>query len=198
MREQATEYMDWVSSNYEYLKRKMRAYCLNKKVEFDEDIFSDTILKIFEKIEKNGMQDNTPKGLENYFFMSFKTNLARDKQYSRNTKKDSNISDDIEDVYESWYNATHSSPEEKIKKDLWNDYATLYLVNEADKNFDEEHSYLFRMKTFLPHMTYSKLTKLTGKRNVRQKVVDVRNYLRENVDKQDILRQFYDKYGNLL
>ena len=50
----------------------------------------------------------------------------------------------------------------------------------------------------MPKMTYSKLAKMTGKKNVRQKVVDVKNYLRDNVNKDDVIKQFFEKYGNLL
>lgn len=197
-RQAAENYLKWFNENYIYLKTKMTSYCTDRGYDFDEDVFSDTMLKMYEKILKSGIQDPSEKGMENYFFISFKTNIIREKQYSRNTRRDNNVCDELEDLYEKWYNEEMRTPEEKVKKDLWVDYATIYLMDIVQKNFDEEHSYLFRMKTFLPHMTYSKLSKLSGKRNVRQKVVDVRNYLRENVDKLDVLKQFYNKYGNLL
>ena len=194
----ASNYLQWFNNNYDYLKKKMVGYTTDRGVAFDEDVFSDTMLKMYEKILKSGLVDPITKGMENYFFISFKTNVLREKQYSRNIRKDDNLNDELENLYEEWYNATMRTPEEKVKKDLWTDYATIYLMDVVEKNFDEEHSYLFRMKTFMPKMTYSKLAKMTGKKNVRQKVVDVKNYLRDNVNKDDVIKQFFEKYGNLL
>ena len=46
------KFMTWVNDNYEDIKSKLYAYCNNQKKTFDEDIFQDTIIKIYDKIER--------------------------------------------------------------------------------------------------------------------------------------------------
>lgn len=63
------------------------------------------------------MNDSSPKGMEDYFFRPFKQNTQREKQYSRVTKKDSNITD-IAGIYESYYNNNNTTALKKVQKDL--------------------------------------------------------------------------------
>lgn len=196
--EVADKYLEWLGESYEAQKAKLQAFCLSSGLTWDEDVFSDTTIKVYDKILKSGMDDPTPSGFDKYLFKSFKTNIIRERQYARNARNDDNYEGEVDDAYEEWYNRENTSEEEKLKKDLWIDYATLYLINKVEEAFDDEHSYLFRLKSFLPKMTYKKLRKDTELKNVRQKVVDVRNWLKDNVTKDEIKKAFNDKYGNLL
>lgn len=47
-------------------------------------------------------------------------------------------------------------------------------------------------------MTYAQLSEKTGIKGCRQKVVDVKNWLKENVTTKEIKDEFEDIYGNLL
>ena len=80
--------------------------------------------------------------------------------------------------------------------DLKKDFYTLYLLHKVEDNFDAEHFYLFRMKTFT-NMTYAQLAYKTGMKGVRQKVVDVKNWLKQNVKQEDIRKEFQEIYGDL-
>lgn len=193
-------FLKHINNNYQLLKNKYRKFCLEKLYEWDEDVFSDTILKCYDAIQRKGqMEDTTPQGIENYFFRSFKQNIQREKQYCRVSKRDLNIkSDSINDLYEDWYNDNNDSSMNKIKKDLFKDFSILYLMHKVEDNFTPEEFYLFQLKTLIPQMTYKKLQEKTRCNSCRQKVVNVKNWLKENVPKEEVMRAFQTMYGNLL
>ena len=128
-------------------------------------------------------------------FISFKTNTVREKQYARNQKRDGNIIN-ISGAYEAYLNSTITQ-EEKLKSDLYKDFATLYLLHKAEQKFDEESFYLFKIKTF-EKITYKQLQEKTGIKGVRQKVVAIKNWLRENISKEEVNKAFNELYGDLL
>lgn len=196
--EVADIYMSWLSDNYEAQKRKLSAFCMNSGVTFDEDVYSDTALKVYEKICNEGSADPTPTGFENYLFKSFRNNIIREKQYARIARMDDNYFDVIDVIYDDYANKEKETETEKLKNDLWKDYATLYLMNKVEENFDAEHSYIFRLKTFLPKMTYRKLREETNLKNIRQKYIDVKRWLKDNITKDEIKNAFEEKYGDLL
>lgn len=195
-----TLFINYINDHYQTLKNKYRRFCIEKQYDWDEDIFSDTILSCYTAIEKKGsLNDKTSQGIENYFFRSFKQNLQREKQYCRVSKRDMNYnSDNINDVYEEWYNENNSPAKTKLLNDLWKDFATLYILTKVEDNFDAEHFRLFRLKYLVPSMTYKKLQEKTQAKKCRQKVVDVKNWIRDNVSKQEIKKVFTLMYGDLI
>jgi hypothetical protein len=196
MIEQANKYLKWINQNYDKQKSKLQSFCADKKYDWDEDIFCDTYLKIYEKILKNGIKDDSDSGFDNYTFMSFKINMLRDKQYARNQKRDNNIVN-LTGAYSEYLDSLLTQ-EEKLKSDLYKDFACLYLMNKVEENFDNEHFYLFRLKVFDKTMTYRKLSDSTGIKGCRQKVVDCKNWLKQNVKQEDIRKEFDNIYGEIL
>lgn len=193
--QQAEKFLQWLNNNYTSQKQKLQAFCNDKKYKFDDDIFSDTYLKIYEKILKDGIIDYTDKGFENYLFMAFKQNLHRDKLYARNLKRDDNVSNIS--LLNELYQNSKLTQEEKLKSDLFKDFSVLYLMHRVEDNFDAEHFYLFRLKTFT-NLTYKQLYEHTGIKGARQKVVAVKNWLKENVTKEEIDKAFNVLYGDIL
>lgn len=192
----ATKFINYINDHYSELLNRFKAFCNDKKYKFDIDIFQDTIIKCYTLIEKQGyLKDTSDKGIENYFFMSFKQNLQREKQYARNQKRDSNITD-VDATYEDFANKNKLTTNDKLLSDLYKDFATLYLIMQVEANFDEEHFYLFKLKTFT-NMTYAQLAKKTNAKGIRQKVVAVKNWLKENVTKEEIKKAFELEYGDL-
>ncbi len=192
-------FINYINDHYQELKSKYRKFCKEKDYQWDEDIFSDTILSCYTAIErKGGLDDTTNQGIENYFFRSFKTNLQREKQYCRVSKRDLNYnSDNIFSLYEEWYNENNSPERIKLLSDLWCDFATLYILTKVEDNFDSEHFLLFRLK-YLSKLTYKKLQEKTKAKKCRQKVVNVRAWIRENVTKDEIKKAFEKMYGDLI
>ena len=198
--EDKTRFINYINDHYNQLKLKYRRFCTEKQYDWDEDIFSDTILNCYNAIEKKGkLNDTSNQGIENYFFRSFKQNLQREKQYCRVSKRDLNYnSENINEVYEEWYNENNSLARVKLLNDLWKDFATLYILTRVEDNFDAEHFRLFRLKYLIPQMTYKKLQEKTQAKKCRQKVVDVKNWVKDNVTKQEIKKVFTLMYGDLI
>lgn len=191
---QAKRFLEWVNKNYEEQKSKLKAFCNDKKMEWDEDTFCDTYMKIYEKILKTPLKDDSDKGFDGYMFMSFKINTIRSKQYARNCKRDMNV--DVDAANEDFSNKNKLTTNDKLLNDLYKDFATLYLMSEVENHFDTEHFHLFKLKTFTS-MTYAQLAKKTNMKGVRQKVVAVKTWLKENVKKEDIKKAFELEYGDL-
>ena len=192
----AEKFINTVNDNYETIKKELQSYCDSVGEKFDEDIFQDTIIKCYTLIDKNGeMKDSSYQGCKNFMFQAFKRNLKREQQYARNQKRDANVTN-LSKHNEVYLNSKLTS-EEKLKSDLYKDFATLYLLKQVEEHFDGEHFYLFRLKTFT-NMTYAQLAEKTGIKGCRQKVVDVKNWLKDNVKQQDIKDEFDEIYGDLL
>ena len=193
----AKRFINYINGHYQELYNRFQAFCNDKNYTFDPDIFQDTILKCYQLIDKQGyMKDTTDKGIENYFFMSFKQNLQRESQYARNMKRDNNIVN-LQGANEVYLNSLLTE-QEKLKSDLYKDFAALYLLKQVEDNFDSEHFYLFRLKVFDKTMTYRKLSDSTGIKGCRQKVVDCKNWLKQNVKQEDIRKEFDNIYGEIL
>ena len=192
----ADKFINTVNDNYEIIKKELQSYCDSVGQTFDEDIFQDTILKCYALIDKQGtMKDPSLQGCKNFMFQSFKRNLKREQQYARNQKRDGNIID-IGKYNEIYLNSKLTS-EEKLKSDLRKDFFTLYLLQKVEENFDSEHFYLFRLKTFT-NLTYAELAEKTKFKGCRQKVVNVKNWLKENVSKEEIEKAFEETYGDII
>lgn len=192
-------FIDYISDHYNQLYYKYRQFCKEKDYQWDEDIFQDTIVNCYSAITKKGkLQDTSNQGIENYFFKSFKMNLMREKQYARNQKRDLNVeADDVDVMYEEWTNNNKEDARTKIVSDMWKDFSCLYIMMLVEDNWDDEHFYLFRLK-HLCNMTYKQLTDKTGIKGVRQKILDVKQWLKDNLTKEEINKAFQLAYGDLL
>ena len=191
------KFIHHINDNYDRLKNTALIMFNNskKQIEFSEDIFNDTIIKCYELLErKKSMKDETPKGMDNYFLKSLYLNTMMEKRYAYIKKRTNNV--DVNDVLSSRDNGD-SLVQSKLISDLKTDYSVLYIMMKVEEQFDDEHFYLFRLKTFT-NMTYAQLAEKTGIKGCRQKVVDVKNWLKDNVKQQDIKDEFDEIYGDLL
>ena len=172
------------------MKRKMKAYCTITQQEWDEDVFSDTLVKCYDTIKKQGhLNDTSLTGVANYLFKSFITNIKRDKLYAREKKRDSN--ENLTEAYENYLEKTHLTTDEKILSDTKKDFTVLYILLKAKENFDDESFHLFQMK-MLGNLTYKQLQERTSSRAIRQKVSSVKRWLKDNISKEEIDKAFDD------
>lgn len=198
MEETVSKFDAYFASNYNKIRQSMERYSSAKLNGFDEDIFQETYLKVREKIEKEGIADDSDSGLLNYFFKAFKTNMLREGQYARNKKVDDNIAqENLLEIYESWYDKNNISSKEKLLSDLRKDFYTLKIAEVVELNFDAEHFYLWRLKVFLGY-TYKQLAEKTKIPSVRNKVLEVYDYLRQNVKKEDLERAFNEAFSEII
>ena len=192
-------FLDWAGAHYLEQRDKMERFCSNKDYRFDEDVFSDTIVKVYDRVRRFPLKDMSDKGIEDYVFKAFKQNLKRESEYCRNSRRDWNVRDEeIEGLYEKWCNDTRKEEREKLMSDLWKDFAALYLIAKVEDNFDEEHFHLFKIKTLSRHMSYDKLRKVTHVKKCRQKVAEVYQWLKENVKREEVEQAFQIMYNDIL
>lgn len=193
-------FLNYVNDNYIGIQTKLKMLCGRNKQRFDEDIFHDAILRCYKCIEKKGgMNDSSPSGIEGYLIRSYFNLVKEIKRSAMNAKRDMNItSDNISNIYEDWYNSNNLDARSKIVNDLFKDFSILYIMMVVEQNFDNEHFYLFKLKTLIKDMTYKKLTEKTKLKAVRQKVVEVKRFIQANVTKDEIRKAFYDIYGDIL
>lgn len=189
------EYLKWIGENYDYQKTKLQKWCSNSKYKWDDDVFSDTIVKVHDYIEKHGLRDGTPTGFDNYLFISFKNNIKREREYSRN--KNRVELPELSKCYEEYYNEYNDSATVKIMRDLKEDFNALFILRLVEDNFDSEHVYCFKLK-FLYKLTYRQLQEKTKIKNSRQKVIDVLHWLRQHVSKEQLDAAFEQFKGNIL
>lgn len=176
----------------------MEAFANSKLDKFDEDIFHDTYLKVREKLEKDGIEDTSELGLLNYFFKAFKQNTLREKDYARNKKEDLNYDQDsIPTAYENWCEKQNISAKEKLIHDLYEDFAVLYILTKVEEVFDAETFFAFRLKTLMGY-TYKQLADKTNIPSVRNKVIEVFQWLRENVTKDEVKKAFNENFSDLI
>lgn len=194
------KFLDHIGKNYESVKTKLKMLCARNKQKFSEDSYHDVVIKCHQAIKKKGkLNDTSPYGIESYLIRSYFNHEVDLKRVANVAKRDLNYnSDNINQLHEHWYNSNHTNEKEKIKTDLWKDFSTLYIMMVVERHFDQEHFYLFRLKELVPNMTYKKLRETTHLTGVRQKVIQVRNWLQENLTRDEVNKAFQQLYGDLL
>lgn len=166
-----------------------------KKIEFSEDIFNDTIIKCYELLEKKkSMKDESPKGMDNYFLKSLYLNTMMEKRYAYVKKRSHDI--DVNSVLSSRDNGD-SQVQSKLVKDLKTDFSVLYIMMQVEEHFDQQHFYLYRLKT-LCEMTYKDICNKTQIKGARNMIIEVRTWIQNNIKKEDIDKAFYETYGDLI
>lgn len=188
----ADKWLNVISDNYEYIKEGFRMSCQKEMTDFDEDIFHDTILNCYKSIQTRGLTDLTEQGMKNYLFKSFKMNIKRESVYARNSKRDSMDSDALNEYLDKIDGTTDTN--EKIRRQLLNDYSVVYILHRVEDNFDSVSFYCFRLKWLMPGMTYERLRQITKVKDCKKRCIDIMKWLRENVNKEDILTEFDKEY----
>lgn len=193
-------FLDYINNHYQDIITKLKILCGQRHQVFDEDTYHESILRCHKAITKKGkLNDPTPYGIESYLIRSYFNLVIEIKRSCSHRKKDLNYnSDNIGTLYEDYYNSNFTDARQKVVSDMFKDFSVLYIMMLVEKNFDQEHFYLFKMKELMPDMTYKKLSEKTNMKAVRQKVVTVKNWLKENVTKDEIRKSFFEIYGDLI
>ena len=193
-------FLDYINNHYQDIIAKLKILCGQRHQTFDEDTYHESILRCHKAITKKGkLNDPTPYGIESYLIRSYFNLVIEIKRSCSHRKKDLNYnSDNIGGLYEDYYNTNFTDARQKVVSDMFKDFSVLYIMMLVEKNFDQEHFYLFKMKELIPDMTYKKLSEKTQMKAVRQKVVTVKNWLKENVSKDMIKEEFFSIYGDII
>ena len=189
--EQSSRFLKFANEHYDDYKKKWAKYLYDRQVDFDEDVFSETVLKVYDYIKTNGIKDDSDSGLANYWFKSFNTNIKREKQYSRNVNRDKNI-----DATEELSKEMNGEDELKLKirRHVYEDWSIVYILRLVEDNFDSISFHCFRLYYILDKMTYSKLREITKVPDSKKRVVTIKNWLKDNLTKQQMEKEFSKYY----
>lgn len=167
---------------------KLQKYCSNKSITFDEDILSDTVLRVAEKILAKGIADPTTNGFENFFFMSFKNNIMRERQYARNAKRV-----EVSDIWSAVKDVSGEDTINKIELDVQKDFSAVYLLKKVESKYGPAFAHLFTQKYFLGETYKEMRQKHPDIPKLREKLLEAKKWLQETTTKEEI-RNALDEY----
>lgn len=152
-------FLEYVGEHYEESKKKWSARLKKQGLQFSEDIYNDTILKVYETLNKHEVEDNQ---IEGFWYKAFLLNTKRDTKYSYH-KKD----DDI-DVIE-------------LLSDVPDDGPPILLdeISEGIKSIDEIDKHIFLIY-YLTDFTYSQLEELTGIKGIKYRLKKIVKQIKGN------------------
>ena len=185
----ADKWIQYIGTIYEEYRMKYFKMAIDLNYNVNEDMLNDTIIACYNSIARNNLSDTTEQGMRNYLFRAFKVNLNAISNYDK--RKD--VVDDLTalaEQYETQGEATYN----KIKKQLFDDYSVIYLLNKVEDNFDTITFNVFRLRTMLEKCTYQKLRDITKVRDCKKRVVKVMKWVRNNITKKEILTNFKKTY----
>ena len=200
MENDATIFLNYVNNNYDKVGGTLKLLSAQRKMKYSEDAFHESILRCHKAIEKKGfLKDKSPYGITSYLIRSYFNLINEEKRSAKVKKRDQNYnSDNIGGLYEDYYNSNFTDARQKVVSDLFKDFSVLYIMMVVEENFDNESFYLFKLKELCKDMTYKKLSEKTGLKAVRQKVVTVKKWVQQNISKEDIRKEFYLIYGDII
>lgn len=190
-----TAYFSCINQNYNNLRQICKDVCVRNKEKYSEDTVNDTVIQIHKIIIKKGqLDDMSCNGIMRYFVRSYVNNLRCEKRYAYHKKRDYNIT---QEEFNERYEQSLSSKKDKIIKDLLEDFSVLYIMKLVELNFDSEHFYLYRLKT-LCGKTYKQIHDETQIKKSRDKILEVSNWVKQNLTRDDIKKEFFEIYGDLI
>lgn len=156
----------------EFLEMSGRLHTVNKEKwakllgSIDEDIYNDTILKVYDSILKGA---DTEGDLNGYWFKAYKNNLNRNKDYSHHKNKE-----DIDP-----FDVLKEKEYEENNINLYYSTISTILLKVKDK-FDRKSFEVFRMY-LLCNMSYDKLNELTGMSDCKERITKIRKWLNDKI-----------------
>lgn len=158
MQKEADDFMTTAGLLYEGNRKKWRSILKNKGIEFNEDIYNDSILKTYDAILKKEVGSD----YMGYWYKTFLNNSKRDLKYSYHNR------DDSVDVIE--YLKEFPYEEYKDKTDTIIEVLKMVRDSSTPKGF-----HLFLMYYMIPEMTYDELKKITGISDVKGIIMRIKD-----------------------
>lgn len=190
-----TAYFTCISQNYNNLKQVCKDVCKRNKEQYSEDALNDTVIKVHKIIQKKGkLDDMSDNGIMRYFVRSYVNNLRMEKRYAYHKKRDYNIT---QEEFNDRYEQSLSSKRDKIIKDLLEDFSVLYIMKLVELNFPPEQLYLYKLK-MICNKTYKQIHDETRIKKSRDKIIEVNKWVKQNLTRDVIKKEFYSIYADLL
>lgn len=188
-------YFTCLNKNYNNLKQVCKDVCKRNKEQYSEDSLNDTVIQIHKIIQKKGkLDDMSDNGIMRYFVRSYVNNLRMEKRYAYHKKRDYNIT---QDEFNDRYEQSLSSKRDKIIKDLLEDFSVLYIMKLVELNFPPEQLYLYKLK-MICNKTYKQIHDETRIKKSRDKIIEVNKWVKQNLTRDVIKKEFFDIYGDLI
>ena len=188
-------YFKCISKNYNSLKQVCNDVCKRNKEQYSEDALNDTVIQIHKIIQKKGkLDDMSDNGIMRYFVRSYVNNLRMEKRYAYHKKRDYNIT---QEEFNDRYEQSLSSKRDKIIKDLLEDFSVLYIMKLVELNFPPEQLYLYKLK-MICNKTYKQIHDETKIKKSRDKIIEVNKWVKHNLTRDVIKKEFFDIYGDLI
>ena len=188
-KERADQFLKDISPKLKEYEYKWRTYFKEISLSFDIDVLNETVIKCYDTISRLGLKEGQKESL-NYLFKAFKMNSIRELQYARNKNRE-----EVEDVgllHEQFMNSQKSA-DYKIVYDLWTEFQFNYITRQVELYFDKSAFYLFKLKYIL-QLEDDKIRKKSRNQNWKKDLKDIVKWLKANVKKEDIIREFNQKY----
>ena len=190
-----TAYFTCISQNYNNLKQVCKDVCKRNKEQYSEDALNDTVIQIHKIIQKKGkLDDMSDNGIMRYFVRSYVNNLRMEKRYAYHKKRDYNIT---QEEFNDRYEQSLSSKRDKIIKDLLEDFSVLYIMKLVELNFPPEQLYLYKLK-MICNKTYKQIHDETKIKKSRDKIIEVNKWVKNNLTRDVIKKEFFEIYGDLI
>lgn len=150
-------FMDSISKQFNNIKEDFKCKIKRIGLSFDEDIFSDTIIKCNNNLKNRNCNQ---KDMILYFWQAFKNNTLRELYYSRNKLRDELTIDIKDDIY---------------------DIELIDFDKVSQMIIDEYGCELYQLFALHANGTsYEELSKLTDIPNVKYKFRCIRKYILDN------------------
>ena len=188
-KQRADLFLEEIAPKLKEYELKWRTYFKQADIPFNIDVLNDTILKCYDTISRLGLREGQKESL-NYLFKAFKMNSIRELQYARNKNRDE--VEDIGALHEQFMNSQKSA-DYKIVYDLWTEFQFNYITRQVELYFDKSAFYLFKLKYIL-QLDDDKIRKKSRNQNWKKDLKDIVKWLKVNVKKEDIIREFNQKY----
>lgn len=177
IKESTEIYLSYINNNYSSIKNKLFKYCQQKMMPFREDDYQQTILDIYNSIEKgNFKKELTPSNIDNYLFISFrnlaakhlkgKTHLSLDTPIDEDRKLLDVLSEEIDDYDYEEQEELENSEIIKINK----------LLEIIKEQFNQERVIIY--KRFLRGEKFKDIT--LDIPNARGKYLETLYWLKDN------------------
>lgn len=188
-KQRADLFLEEIAPKLKEYELKWRTYFKQADIPFDIDVLNETVIKCYDTISRLGLKEGQKESL-NYLFKAFKMNSIRELQYARNKNRE-----EVEDVgllHEQFMNSQKSA-DYKIVYDLWTEFQFDYITRQVELYFDKSAFYLFKLKYIL-QLEDDKIRKKSRNQNWKKDLKDIVKWLKANVKKEDIIREFNQKY----
>lgn len=188
-------YFTCLNKNYNNLKQVCKDVCKRNQEQYSEDTLNDTVIQIHKIIQKKGqLDDMSDNGIMRYFVRSYANNLRMKKRYAYHKKRDYNIT---QEEFNDRYEQSLSSKRDKIIKDLLEDFSVLYIMKLVELNFPPEQLYLYKLK-MICNKTYKQIHDETKIKKSRDKIIEVNKWVKHNLTRDVIKKEFFEIYGDLI